>query len=93
MGAYQVIIRPSAEKDLVKHKKAGDTILLKKITAIIKDLEEHPYSGIGHPEPLKHEFYGLWSRRINQKHRIIYEVIDEVVTVYVISAFGHYGDK
>jgi toxin YoeB len=61
MGTYQVVIRPSAEKDLVKHKKAGDTPLLKKITAIIKDLEEYPYTGIGKPEALKHEFAGLWS--------------------------------
>lgn len=93
MGSYKVIIRPEAEKDLIKHKKSGDKSAIKKITAIIADLENHPFTGIGQPEPLKHELSGLWSRRINQKHRMIYEVEDKIVTVFVISAFGHYGDK
>lgn len=93
MGSYKVIIRPEAEKDLIKHKKSGDKSAIKKITAIIADLENHPFTGIGQPEPLKHELSGLWSRRINQKHRMIYEVEDKIVTVFVISAIGHYGDK
>jgi toxin YoeB len=37
----------------------------------------HPFEGIGKPEPLKHNLSGFWSRRINQEHRIIYEIIDE----------------
>jgi toxin YoeB len=93
MGAYKVIIRPQAEKDLARHKKSGDKAVLKKITAIIADLQNHPFTGVGQPEPLKHELNGLWSRRINQKHRLIYEVEDQIVTVFVITAFGHYVDK
>lgn len=93
MAKYKVIIRPTAEKDLSKHKKIGNKATLRKITSIFEDLENNPYSGIGRPEALKHDLVGLWSRRINQKDRLIYEVVDNIVTVYVISAMGHYTDK
>jgi toxin YoeB len=46
--------------------------------------------GTGNPEALKYELIGFWSRRINQKDRLIYKVEHETVTVYVISAMGHY---
>jgi toxin YoeB len=49
--------------------------------------------GTGHPEPLKHDLSGLWSRHINKKDRIIYKVEEDVVTVFVLSAIGHYLDK
>jgi toxin YoeB len=49
---------------------------LKKIYSLI-DIQLHPFEGLGKPEPLKHNLVGYWSRRINQEHRIIYEVIDE----------------
>ncbi|MCX2491986.1 Txe/YoeB family addiction module toxin [Pedobacter sp. PF22-3] len=49
--------------------------------------------GVGNPERLKFELSGLWSRRINQKDRLIYKIEDEVVTVTIISALGHYGDR
>jgi toxin YoeB len=66
---------------------------LVKISKIIEDLREHPFTGTGKPEPLKYDLQGLWSRRINQKDRLIYEVVEDVVTVYIVSAMGHYDDK
>ena len=63
---------------------------IKKIEKIFIELSQTPYSGIGNPEPLKHELTGFWSRRINVKDRIIYKVQDDIVTVFVISAMGHY---
>ena len=48
------------------------------------------FTGTGNPEELKYELSGFWSRRINKKDRLIYEVQEEVVTVFVVSAFGHY---
>ncbi|NBX80423.1 MAG: Txe/YoeB family addiction module toxin [Flavobacteriales bacterium] len=93
MAKYQIVLKPNAEKDLSKHKKAGNQATIKKINSIFRDLEEHPYEGVGQPEELKHNLSGLWSRRINQKDRLIYEVEEEIVTVYVISAMGHYSDK
>ena len=63
---------------------------IKKILKILNELKEHPYTGTGNPEELKYELSGFWSRRINKKDRLIYEVQEEVVTVFVVSAFGHY---
>lgn len=90
MGKYQVIIKATAEKDLSKHKKSGDIASIKKIIKILNELKDHPYTGSGNPEPLKFELSGYWSRRINKKDRLIYEVHDDIVTVVVVSALGHY---
>ena len=54
---------------------------------------EHPETGSGQPEILKHDLEGLYSRRINKKHRLVYDIKDEIVTVIVLSAHSHYGDK
>ena len=59
---------------------------IKKLTDAIRN---DPFKGIGKPEPLKHEFSGLWSRRINRKNRLIYLVEGE--TVILISCLGHYA--
>jgi toxin YoeB len=93
MAKYKIVLRPTAEKDLQKLKKSGNAASIKKITTIFNDLENHPYTGIGNPEPLKHELSGLWARRINQKDRLVYEVEENIVTVFVLSAMGHYSDK
>ena len=60
---------------------------------VLKDIAEHPFTGIGKPEPLKYELSGLWSRRINNEHRIIYSVNQDIVTVYVLSMRYHYKKK
>jgi toxin YoeB len=62
----------------------------KKIQKILSELEEHPYTGEGQPEALKYDLTGFWSRRINKKDRIVYKVEEEIVTVLVVSAMGHY---
>ena len=54
---------------------------------------ETPYDGIGSPEPLKYELSGYWSRQINKKDRLIYKVKEETITIYIVSAIGHYGNK
>ena len=58
-----------------------DKKLLKKINSLLKEIKRTPYEGIGKPEPLKHELQGAWSRRINQEHRLVYEVFDEQINV------------
>jgi len=93
MGKYKVEIQPTAEKDLSKHKKSGNKATQLKIIKILDELKEHPYSGTGKPELLKYELQGYWSRRINQKDRLVYKVQENVVTVFVLSAWGHYSDK
>jgi toxin YoeB len=93
MGKFRIEIDKQAKKDLEKHTKSGDKQSIKKIEKILHELEEHPYTGTGNPEQLKHELSGYWSRRINQKDRLIYSIQEEVVTVLILSAMGHYLDK
>lgn len=57
---------------------------------MIGELEVHPRTGTGKPELLKGDMAGVWSRRINKKDRILYEIHDEIVIVYMISMRGHY---
>jgi Txe/YoeB family toxin of toxin-antitoxin system len=92
MGKFRIEVTTKAKKDLEKHFKSGDKASIKKIEKIFVELSEHPYDGIGQPEQLRHQLSGFWSRRINQKDRIIYYVTDDIVTVTVVSALGHYSD-
>jgi toxin YoeB len=50
-----------------------DKQMLRKINRLIEDASRHPFSGIGKPEPLKHELSGTWSRRIDGEHRLVYQ--------------------
>ena len=93
MGKYKIEVSESAFKELLKHKKSGNKAINTKILKIFNELAEHPFSGEGQPEELKHGLNGFWSRRINREHRIIYHVDENIVTVFVISAMGHYFDK
>ncbi|MGX7015071.1 Txe/YoeB family addiction module toxin [Vagococcus silagei] len=61
---------------------------IKKINKLIKDIDRTPFSGIGKPEPLKHDLSGKWSRRITDEHRLIYKVENE--TIYFYSAKDYY---
>ncbi|WP_125571193.1 Txe/YoeB family addiction module toxin [Lacticaseibacillus songhuajiangensis] len=66
----------------------NDKRIIKQINRLLRDIERHPFEGIGKPEPLRHELQGKWSRRITQEHRIIYEVAGD--TLYIISCRNHY---
>lgn len=52
-----------------------------RIISLIKDVQRDPFKGIGKPEPLRHEFKGCWSRRIDQEHRLIYQVTEEKIRI------------
>jgi toxin YoeB len=93
MGKYKVIIEELANLHLQKHKKSGNQATLKKIDKIFKELTTTPFTGTGNPEQLKYQLSGKWSSKINQKDRLIYKVEENIVTVFVVSAMGHYGDK
>ena len=65
----------------------------KKFLQLLEELKEHPKTGTGHPEQLKGQPEGRWSRRISQEHRLVYRIFDTEVLVLVLSAYGHYDDK
>ena len=67
-----------------------DKKTLKRINALIKDIQRSPYEGIGKPEPLRANLSGWWSRRIDETNRIVYYEQREVI--YIISCLGHYDD-
>ena len=63
----------------------------KKLYKLIEDIKQRPFTGLGKPEPLKHEWSGWWSRRITQEHRLIYKVKgNEVKIATIASCKGHY---
>lgn len=87
--AYQLNYSAQANKDIDFHKKSGNKALLKKLLVLLEELTEHPTTGTGKPEQLKHNLTGYWSRRINQEHRLVYKIMDDNV-VRIYSAKGHY---
>ena len=89
--SYLVKLSDRAELDIVKLRKSGDKQVIIKLNKLLDELREHPETGTGKPERLK--YVNKWSRRINSKHRLIYEIFEEIVSVEVIQAYGHYDDK
>lgn len=85
---YIVEYKEDALNDIAYWKKSGNVVVQRKISSLIADMEEHPYSGKGKPEALRFDLAGLWSRRINLEHRIVYEVVDNRIMIY--SLRGHY---
>jgi toxin YoeB len=88
----EVIYSEKAQKDREFWKKSGNAAIMKKISALIEDIQLHPFEGIGKPEPLKHQLSGKWSRRIYKEHRIIYKVTEEntIEILDILSLKGHY---
>ena len=91
--SYEIEFVQSAFDDLEKHKKSGNKQLIRKISDLINELREHPTVGTGKPERLKYYKDETWSRRINNKHRLIYEIQETKILVLVLSMWGHYDDK
>ena len=58
-----------------------DKATLKKINALLKEIERIPFEGSGKPEPLKYNFAGWWSRRINLEHRLVYKIDDKAIVI------------
>ena len=65
-----------------------DKATLRRINTLIRDIQRDPFDGIGKPEPLKFNFSGYWSRRIDEEHRVVYKVIDDEVILAQLR--GHY---
>ena len=89
---YKLSYSDEAEQHmkLLKHREPN---AFKKLAKLLVELMQHPTTGTGHPEPLKGKPEGRWSRRITEKHRLVYRIYEDTVVVLVLSAYGHYGDK
>ena len=84
----EVEYKKKALEDRAYWKKKDDLKIQNRISDLIKNICDSPFTGIGKPEPLKHELSGLWSRRITRQHRIIYEVFNRRISI--LSMKGHY---
>ena len=87
-GFMEVKLTKKAIEHLGFCNKSGNKAIQKKIQLLIEDIMENPFEGIGKPEPLKLNLQGLWSRRIDEEHRLIYEYNDDNLSI--ISCRHHY---
>ena len=68
----------------------NDRKMLKRINQLLRDIERDPFRGTGKPEALKHNLSGYWSRRIDDTHRLVYRVRDNIIEIYQCK--GHYEE-
>jgi toxin YoeB len=83
----ELVFMPKAINDLGYWIK-NDLKMLKKIYSLLENMVKTPFEGLGQPEPLKANYSGYWSRRINLEHRIVYKVEEERIIIH--SIVGHY---
>ncbi len=89
MPLSRLELDPHAFEDLewwVEHDR--QTAL--RIIKLIREVLRTPYEGTGQPEKLKHEFAGCWSRRIDQEHRLVYQVLEKDDRIRVLACRYHY---
>ena len=89
---YRIDYTKDAVRTLKKWKKSNPNSF-KKLYDLLPELEEHPRTGTGHPEPLKGGRSITYSRHLSGCDRVIYDVYDDVVTVLIFQLEGHYNDK
>lgn len=89
---YTLTFSKAALKSIAAYKKSNPKAF-KKVTSLLAELQEHPRTGTGHPEPLTGGNDITWSREITKKDRLVYDIYDAEVNIDVLSAEGHYKDK
>ena len=89
---YRIVFTKTAREEVSQFEKSEPQVF-KKIEKLLMELVENPYTGTGKPKQLSGDRAGQWSRRITQKHRLIYKVEENIITVLVLSVYGHYSDK
>jgi toxin YoeB len=83
----RIVWAPSAWQDYL-YWAGNDVRMRDKINSLIDDIQRHPFTGIGKPEPLKRNLKGYWSRRINREQRLVYRV--EAGTLQIAQCRFHY---
>jgi len=81
------LFTPESWEDYLYWQK-NDKKLLRRINELIKDIQRNPFEGMGKTEPLKYQLQDCWSRRIDQAHRLIYEMENELIKI--IACRFHY---
>ena len=86
---YVIVFSEDARRDLKELQRRAPQAI-RKLSALLDELREHPRTGTGQVEVLKGYDGTVYSRRITKEHRLVYRIDDDVVEVLVLSAFGHY---
>ena len=86
----EIVYSDEAQKDINFWKKSRNKAVQQKIQQLLNSIKETPYEGNGKPEPLKYGLSGLWSRRINLEHRIVYQVLEDNNRIKIYSLKGRY---
>ncbi len=89
----EIMYSEQAQEDIDYWKKSGNKAIMNKTTVLLRDISEHPYTGIGKPEALKYELSGKWSRRITSAHRMVYIVRESMNDIYVLSLRYQYHQR
>jgi toxin YoeB len=89
---YRIVLSKKAAQDLLSLLKSEPKVY-KKAVLLLKEIEQHPRRGRGKPILKQHNLAGLYARKITDKHRLVYAINDDIITVDILSAKGHYDDK
>ena len=88
--ARRLVFGPSAWDDYL-YWQAIDTKIVERIHLLLRECQRDPFRGIGKPEPLKRNYEGCWSRRIDDTHRLVYRVRSD--DIEIVACRYHYGDR
>lgn len=86
----RIILDKNAKKQYQYLINNNEKTIISKITKILLSIQQSPFTGLGKPEPLKGDLIGHWSRRITQKHRLVYRI--ENNNIIVVQCMFHYDD-
>lgn len=89
---YTIEFSSEAQKAVKKYKKSNP-YAYKKLYNLLPELENHPRTGSGHPEPMRFGNDQRYSRRLSAKDRVVYDIYDDTIEVLIIQVDGHYSDK
>ena len=89
---YSIEFSKDAQKIVEKWKKSNP-VAFKKLKQLMPELSLHPREGKGHPEPMKGGNGMTYSRHITAHDRIVYDIYDDEIFVFVVEVEGHYNDK
>ena len=89
---YDLFFTEQAKRDIQAFKQS-EPQAYKKLCELLLEIQEHPYSGTGHPKPLGRNRAGQWSRRITKKHRLVYTNLEGNLVISILSVSGYYDEK
>ena len=77
----EIVSSPQALADQEYWKQTGNIRIMKRISALLTNIQQHPFTGIGKPEPWKGDLQGMRSRRITDEHRLVYFIASGMIYV------------